>query len=208
MQVFIIASIFNLQYNFNCPYYYIQLTQIINRLCQEYWIAKMKSADKTDHLNRLEAFIIWENHKQNNANKPLWWLINPTKKEFNKFNNLCGNHRKLKTEFIFNWRKKYKHDLVINTNKQNSIQFNYNEFFFSTAENILKNASTFARLYFNIDIYDLRTIKHCMRSQLFKHKHRKKCWWSFEVTMGGLSSVEVCYIVRTRIWPIKYTGLW
>ena len=84
----------------------------------------MKSADKTDHLNRLEAFIIWENHKKNNADKPLWWLINPTKKEFNKFNNLCGNHRKLKTEFIFNWRKKYKHDLVINTNKHNSIQFN------------------------------------------------------------------------------------
>ena len=90
MQVFIIASIFNLQYNFNCPYYYIQLTQIINRLCQEYWIAKMKSADKTDHLNRLEAFIIWENHKQNNANKPLWWLINPTKKEFTNLTTCVG----------------------------------------------------------------------------------------------------------------------
>ena len=173
---------------------------------------KLNLANRIENLARTPSYITLKDHKENFRANPSCRLINPCKNELGKVSKSileringeiveCLEFNQWKnTNQVIQW-----FDDIPVKSECTFIQLDIKEFYPSISEKTLDEAISFARNHVNVTDEEVRIIKHCRKSLLFKNDEpwKKKTTDSmFDVTMGSYDGAEVCELTGSYILSI------
>ena len=168
-------------------------------------IARMYNLeDRIDAPTEDEAFITIKDHKESFPGKVECRLINPAKNNIgviskailDRVNNILRAHTKSNqwqsTQAAIDWFRSQE-----TNSKKTFLKFDIVSFYPSITKELLSKAIKWAAGITPITKEEVDIIMHCRKTFLF---HKDECWVkktdpSFDVSMGGLDSAEVCELV-------------